>query len=319
MATRLGELFLAAVAVGLPAVAAAQGVSAEDANKSNNPLNPAVSLALQDLYTPKLYGSDGHTNDLLARATIPVLPGAAVKVPQIFRVTAPISTRPDRARRPERHRHLPLVEEGRHRARRGPAPDDAHGERRRARRWQVAGRPGRGRGPFVPARRRRRPRAMAGLVRRRQGPAGRQHAQRTAGLHPQPSRWVVSPIFGNVDLQPEDRRLFHPDRPRGRQGLQVRHNRLERFLRAAMDRRARRERLAEIHRFLGSQRAAREVGLNQGAPMRRLFMPILMVVCSIAAAADDPARHAPQIATRIGTLEFTHGFANGYPTEAYFD
>ena len=95
MATRLGELFLAAVAVGLPAVAAAQGVSAEDANKSNNPLNPAVSLALQDLYTPKLYGSDGHTNDLLARATIPVLPGAAVKVPQIFRVTAPISTRPD--------------------------------------------------------------------------------------------------------------------------------------------------------------------------------------------------------------------------------
>jgi len=48
-------------------------------------------------------------------------------------------------------------------------------------------------------------------------------------------------------------------------------------------------------------------------------MPILMVVCSIAAAADDPARHAPQIATRIGTLEFTHGFANGYPTEAYFD
>jgi hypothetical protein len=54
--------------------------------------------------------------------------------------------------------------------------------------------------------------------------------------------------------------------------------------------------------------------------MRRLFMPILMVVCSIAAAADDPARHAPQkIATRIGTLEFTHGFANGYPTEAYFD
>jgi hypothetical protein len=90
-----GKLFLAVVAAALPVVAAAQGVSAEDANKSNNPLNPAVSLALQDLYTPRLYGSDAHTNDLLARATIPVLPGEAVKVPQIFRVTAPISTRAD--------------------------------------------------------------------------------------------------------------------------------------------------------------------------------------------------------------------------------
>src|ERR1044071_8428044 len=93
--TFFSVLILSEAAVGLPPLAGAQGVSAEDANKSNNPLNPAVSLALQDLYTPRLYGSDAHTNDLLARATIPVLPGEAVKVPQIFRVTAPISTRAD--------------------------------------------------------------------------------------------------------------------------------------------------------------------------------------------------------------------------------
>lgn len=79
----------------LPAQGLAQGSSAEDANKSNNPLNPAPGFNVQNLYVPKLYGSDAHTNDLLLRGTLPVKPGQTITVPQIFRLTVPISTRPD--------------------------------------------------------------------------------------------------------------------------------------------------------------------------------------------------------------------------------
>jgi hypothetical protein len=52
--------------------------------------------------------------------------------------------------------------------------------------------------------------------------------------------------------------------------------------------------------------------------VRRIVLPLILAVSSAAAvAADAPARHAPQkVQTRIGTLEFTHDFANGYPTEA---
>jgi hypothetical protein len=73
-------VMLACVLLLLPGRALPQGVSAEDANKSNNPLNPAIGLAVQDLYSPRLYGSDAHTNDLLMRATIPVLPSENVKL-----------------------------------------------------------------------------------------------------------------------------------------------------------------------------------------------------------------------------------------------
>jgi hypothetical protein len=69
-------------------------VSTEEANASNNPLNPAPSLNLQNYYTPRLFGSDAHTNDFLLRGTLPILPRGLVGVPQILRVTAPLSTRP---------------------------------------------------------------------------------------------------------------------------------------------------------------------------------------------------------------------------------
>ncbi|MGF6243446.1 hypothetical protein P3T42_005210 [Paraburkholderia sp. GAS38] len=69
--------------------------SADDANKSNNPLNLAPSFNLQDYYTPSLFGVSGHTNDLLLRPTVPVGPIGPIGVPQIFRATVPISTRPD--------------------------------------------------------------------------------------------------------------------------------------------------------------------------------------------------------------------------------
>jgi len=68
--------------------------SADDANKSNNPLNLAASLNFQNYYTPKLFGTHAHTNDFLIRPTIPIAPGDLIGVPQIFRVTAPVSTRP---------------------------------------------------------------------------------------------------------------------------------------------------------------------------------------------------------------------------------
>ncbi len=68
--------------------------SADDVNKSNNPLNPSPAVNIQDYSTPDIYGSDAHTNDVLLRGTLPIRPGV-IPFPQIVRVTAPISTRPD--------------------------------------------------------------------------------------------------------------------------------------------------------------------------------------------------------------------------------
>lgn len=69
--------------------------TAEEMNKSNNPLNPAPALNLQDSYVPELFGSDAHTNDAFLRFATPLPPMGFVPVPQLIRVTAPISTRPD--------------------------------------------------------------------------------------------------------------------------------------------------------------------------------------------------------------------------------
>lgn len=74
--------------------AGAHGQSAEDSNKANNPLNLAASLSFQNYYTPTLFGSSAHTNDLLVRPTLPFAPGDWVGVPQILRPTVPLSTRP---------------------------------------------------------------------------------------------------------------------------------------------------------------------------------------------------------------------------------
>lgn len=69
--------------------------NAETANKSNNPLNLAPGLNLQDYYTPKLYDTNVHTNDALLRGALPMAPNDFIGVPQLFRATLPISTRPD--------------------------------------------------------------------------------------------------------------------------------------------------------------------------------------------------------------------------------
>lgn len=69
--------------------------AADDANKSNNPLNLSASFNVRNYYTPSIFSSSGHTNDFLLRPTIPMGPSKLIPVPQIFRVTVPVSTRPD--------------------------------------------------------------------------------------------------------------------------------------------------------------------------------------------------------------------------------
>lgn len=90
--TRLAPRFFLALA--LCPVTAALADNAETANKSNNPLNLAPGLNLQDYYTPQVYDSNIHTNDALLRGALPVAPNDFIGVPQLLRVTLPISTRP---------------------------------------------------------------------------------------------------------------------------------------------------------------------------------------------------------------------------------
>lgn len=78
----------------LPA-AGALADNAETANKSNNPLSLAPGLNLQDYYTPSLYDTNAHTNDALLRGALPMAANDVIPVPQLLRVTLPISTRPD--------------------------------------------------------------------------------------------------------------------------------------------------------------------------------------------------------------------------------
>lgn len=93
MFNRVGKtLFLAS---SLAAACCARADNAEDSNKSNNPLNVAPGANLQDYYTPRLYDSNAHSNDVLLRGTLPIAPNDFIGVPQLVRATLPISTRPD--------------------------------------------------------------------------------------------------------------------------------------------------------------------------------------------------------------------------------
>ncbi|MEX5684553.1 hypothetical protein [Pseudomonas silesiensis] len=82
-------------AVSLASACCAHADNADTANKSNNPLNLAPGMNLQDYYTPRYYDSNIHSNDLLVRGTLPIAPNDFIGVPQLLRATAPISTRPD--------------------------------------------------------------------------------------------------------------------------------------------------------------------------------------------------------------------------------
>ncbi|MNF73561.1 hypothetical protein D3C84_555650 [compost metagenome] len=84
-----------ALATSLAPVVSVHADNAETANKSNNPLNLAPGVNLQDYYTPKLYDTNAHTNDALLRGALPIAPNDFIGVPQLLRVTLPVSTRPD--------------------------------------------------------------------------------------------------------------------------------------------------------------------------------------------------------------------------------
>jgi len=73
----------------LPLAALAQ--TADEVNTANNPLTPAITVNLQDLWAPRLYDSDADTNAVLLRGVLPHLLGG---IPQIVRATLPIATAP---------------------------------------------------------------------------------------------------------------------------------------------------------------------------------------------------------------------------------
>lgn len=66
-------------------------VSAEDMNKSNNPLTPMLGLSLQDYDTSSIYGTNDTSNTGLVRG---VLPHLLFGTPQIARLTIPYVSAP---------------------------------------------------------------------------------------------------------------------------------------------------------------------------------------------------------------------------------
>ena len=88
-----GPLLTAVILLGFANSAFPQ--SAEDLNKSNSPLNPAPGANIQNYWTPDFYDTDARANDLLLRGTLPLAPMGFVSVPQLIRLTVPVSTRPD--------------------------------------------------------------------------------------------------------------------------------------------------------------------------------------------------------------------------------
>jgi hypothetical protein len=94
LATNAPEASSALEEAQAPQQASSSASTTDDMNKSNNPLTDAPGINLQDYYTPSIYHSDAHTNDLLFRGTLPIAPGA-IPVPQLIRLTVPFSTRPE--------------------------------------------------------------------------------------------------------------------------------------------------------------------------------------------------------------------------------
>jgi hypothetical protein len=90
------KIFIYFFAVMLPLLCAqhARAQSADEMNKSNNPLTPSLGLNLQTQYVGRYYGLDDDvdSNAFLLRG---VLPHKLFGQPQIIRATLPIVTTPD--------------------------------------------------------------------------------------------------------------------------------------------------------------------------------------------------------------------------------
>jgi hypothetical protein len=90
--------YFAVLALAIALCCAVRGATvagADEVNKSNNPLNPAPSLSVQDTYVDDYYDADFTSNDFLLRFATLLPPTGFLKVPQLIRTTVPISTRPD--------------------------------------------------------------------------------------------------------------------------------------------------------------------------------------------------------------------------------
>jgi hypothetical protein len=85
-------ILVAAAAGVLAAIAAAQQPSADDVNKANNPLTPAITVNFQDQGEPELYDLDQGANSFLLRGVLPHKLGG---LPQIIRFTLPVVTTPN--------------------------------------------------------------------------------------------------------------------------------------------------------------------------------------------------------------------------------
>ncbi|AMO21784.1 hypothetical protein GCM10027034_00950 [Ramlibacter solisilvae] len=92
MSRTLHPMFVAALFAATGDVLQAQP-TAEDMNKSNNPLTPSIGLNLQDQYVGRSYGlDDKDSNALLLRGTVP---HKLFGLPQILRATMPVVTTAD--------------------------------------------------------------------------------------------------------------------------------------------------------------------------------------------------------------------------------
>jgi len=91
MKSALARLLLVPGLLSLSAAALSQ--SAEDMNKSNNPLTPSIGANLQDQYVDSYYGLEGaDSNAVLLRGT---MPHRLLGHPQLVRLTLPVVTTPD--------------------------------------------------------------------------------------------------------------------------------------------------------------------------------------------------------------------------------
>jgi hypothetical protein len=77
--------------IGIPLGTMLKG-SVEDMNVSNDPLTRLPSIDLLDNYASDLFDSDDHANDVLFRGTLPI---GLDSLPQLLRLSVPISTRPN--------------------------------------------------------------------------------------------------------------------------------------------------------------------------------------------------------------------------------
>jgi hypothetical protein len=203
--------------------------AADDANKSNNPLNVAASFNIQNLFAPSLFGVGSHTNDFLLRPTVPVAANSLIPVPEIFRLTVPISTRPapsggyNTGLGDTNLFDIFLLHGGDTQIGVGPlvtlptATDRTLGSGK----WQA------GLAAVQQATAARSAGSVAAFVRWPERPSFRAVVDDTALHYLEFARRLVPPLNGHLDLRPAAWRLLHPGRAGRRKSVERRHDNLQ--------------------------------------------------------------------------------------------